>query len=372
MRPHRPAKPGQIQVQNASNKSHGGGGGGLGAAIAGYPDVNNGDIQTSDTEGSNSGSGEGTSAPTSPVVAKPNFLQTWLNPALGQGYANFLYNINPSNQAALQRTQVEGKNRLDVTKESGNQARITGSAATDNAIREATATHTLAMADKYGISPDKLQDYQNDQYNFIKQTAMSNAKTGANLAANQADISGGQDIKNSQRVGMNAEQQQPFFKNLALGGRMEAGPGQRVAGFGDIYNAPLSLNGATNTSNINSVTTKGPASAQFPGGIPMGGSTTMTGQSFDGGSMSQPQVPSVDSDTSFAAYKAATSSAAPDDYDKAEAAQPTVPEQGQSTPISTKPPVSVIPGGGSMLDYFRRMLQGSNTGQYNPPSGTGY
>lgn len=290
MRPHRPAKPGQIQAQTVSNRRSGGGGGGLGAAIAGYPDVNNGLQANSNTEGPDQGSGEGTIGTPSPVVAKPSFLQSWLNPALGQGYANYLYNVNPNNQAAQQQTETEGKNRLavtdlentgrmDVTKQVGLNAINLANTASDNNLKELATQHTLKMADQFGIDSKNLPDYQASTYNLLKQAAQANAGTQANIAGVQQKVTGENPYINSQRIGMNA-QAQLAAGQLARDTRQEVGPGQVSSQFYNLGSQPLITAGPNSTSNTSSIQTKGPASAQYPGGIPMGGSSTTTGQQF--------------------------------------------------------------------------------------------
>lgn len=308
--------------------------------------------------------GGGSAMPTYQVMAKPNFLQM-LDPITRQAYysgQNMLANTSLENQGRLGVTGLENQGRLDVTKEGGNQARLTGSAATDNAIREATANHTLAMADKYGISPDKLSDFQNDTYNMVKQTAMSNAGTSANVAGARQNATGTPQYQRSQNIGMNAEAQIPAGQ-LAQLTKQEAGPGQSSTMFSDMAKAPFLLEGPRSTSDSTTETKLGPANKDYPLGQPMGGGVTTKGQTFTGGMMSQPtNIGDSSTGDAYSDYLAATGGSPQGQ------SAPVV--NGNSTsPVNTKPAPVVQPQQPGMLstllDALKPYLQ-QNGGTTNP------
>lgn len=366
--------------------------GGLGGALAGVPgapDSSGGDSGDSSSsipgavEGPESGSGEGSvssdkASPLarmggnpSPVVAKPTGWQMFLNPQLGNIY------YQGQNQRA--NTALEGQNTLGAIAATGGQQRLTGSAATDNAIREAQNKHVIDVASQFNIPAERVPEFQAAMYPGAKSTALAQQGTQQNIAGAQQQATGTPKYANSVGIGMNANAQMDAGK-LANLTKQEAGPGQSSSMFGDLASAPFSLKGPSSTSNSSAVSTRGPASSQYPNGIPMGGSATVTGQQFGGGSSSMPSLGDTSGGDAYSDYLAATggTNSASTPQPAPVPTQPPANQQGQSSPIATKPPTNPLPGGSlgnsggisSLLQWI--LSKGGNGGQFTPPSGAGY
>lgn len=223
------------------------------------------------------------------AITRPSTFAMMVNPQLAQAYANYAYNVAPSQEGETQRTGMQVQGQKDVESIRGKNQLANTVQEGANTVNAEKNRHVLDTATRLGVDPERVPDLQAAMYPDMSASAMSGAKEAANISAARTNATSNPEFQSAVTAGVNAEQQKPFFQNLALGGKMEAGPGQNVRGFGDIYNSPLSLSGPTST-----VSTRGTTSGMRKDpvtGLPQQFSTETNGNTYGGGSTSQPTDP---------------------------------------------------------------------------------